>query len=459
MKKSIKLLSHASVLISIDGLRIVTDPWFLGSAFNDGWELFPAPILDELIDEIKDVDIIWISHEHPDHLHFPTLKYIKEFLSADVTIAFQSTNSDKVFESLKKIGYSNFLEMPHRKKLRINSDVELATYAHRHLDSALAVFVDGNFWLLNVNDTVLTGNDTRIIRQNWGSPIAMLHQFSIAGYNGIRNTLKTRKKVVMQRMCDHHLQLAPLMTIPIASYMRYSCPDNYELNAYANTPFDAETEFSRKNLKLVLLSIQGDALEWNDSEVIPKNIDAVISNARDNFLNAYKDKPEVGHDFKLNTVKKEDLNKVIENRLLYLKKKTTFLLWNRLNPIIFKISDWDSELWSIDFKRIRFKKLQNDAEYDLVINSQPLEYSFKMPFGFQTLGVSGRYKFNSKYSSIPLTWKLLRMITSLDNAGIHISFQGLLSRETIKWMWARRQGLRSQIHQQFSRFFRGHDDE
>ena len=76
----VKLLSHASILIEVDGKKVLTDPWYFGTAFNDGWELSYKPILEEIKAYIHDVDIIWISHEHPDHLHFPTLKWIAEFI-------------------------------------------------------------------------------------------------------------------------------------------------------------------------------------------------------------------------------------------------------------------------------------------------------------------------------------------------------------------------------------------
>ncbi len=112
----VKLLSHASILIEVDGKKVLTDPWYFGTAFNDGWELSYKPILEEIKAYIHDVDIIWISHEHPDHLHFPTLKWIAEFIKKDVEIYFQKNNSQKVFKALKKLGYQKFTSMPHLKK-------------------------------------------------------------------------------------------------------------------------------------------------------------------------------------------------------------------------------------------------------------------------------------------------------------------------------------------------------
>ena len=144
-KPAVKLLSHASILIEVDGKKIITDPWYFGSAFNDGWELSHKPDLDEIKASIIDADIIWISHEHPDHLHFPTLKWISSFVKKDVAIYFQKNNSEKVFTALRKFGFDNFHEMQHLKKVSISLNVQLMCYAHRHLDSCLGVFFRGFF--------------------------------------------------------------------------------------------------------------------------------------------------------------------------------------------------------------------------------------------------------------------------------------------------------------------------
>ena len=130
----ISLISHASILIQIDDKKIVTDPWYFGATFNNGWELSPKPNLEKIKLQLRDVDIIWISHEHPDHLHFPTLKWLVEIIDKNVTIYFQKTNSIKVFNALKKLGYKSFVQMPHMKKITITPKVKIACYAHRHLD-------------------------------------------------------------------------------------------------------------------------------------------------------------------------------------------------------------------------------------------------------------------------------------------------------------------------------------
>lgn len=195
-KPRVKMLSHASILIEVDGIKIITDPWYFGTAFNDGWELSYKPDLDEIKAIISDIDIIWISHEHPDHLHFPTLKWISEFVKKDVVIYFQKNNSEKVFDALRKLGFEHFYQMQHLKKIPISSDVQIVCYAHRHLDACLGVFFREKFWLLNINDTELNTQDINIILKRFGAPYVLYNQFSIAGSDGIKSHLAADAKEV-----------------------------------------------------------------------------------------------------------------------------------------------------------------------------------------------------------------------------------------------------------------------
>src|SRR5438067_7464078 len=68
-------LGHASVLLEIDGVRILTDPvlsrrvspfQFVGPA-----RLHPAPLA---IDDLKNIDAVVISHDHFDHLDMDTVQ-------------------------------------------------------------------------------------------------------------------------------------------------------------------------------------------------------------------------------------------------------------------------------------------------------------------------------------------------------------------------------------------------
>ncbi len=447
----VKLLSHASILIEADGKKILTDPWFFGTAFNDGWELSPKPNTEDIKTEIRDVDIIWISHEHPDHLHFPTLKWIAEFMKVGVEIYYQKNNSNKVFDALKKLGYKNFVPMPHLKKIRITPNVELSCYSHRHLDSSLAVFVQNKFWLLNVNDTELNERDIQIIKSNFGSPTVLYNQFSIAGCDGIESHLKSDAASVLQKMLNHHKGLNAKMTIPFASFVRFARGDNKYMNGCANTALDAKDWFQKNHCQLVLQAIDGDYLEWNDISEAASNCLAVDERGTLFFSNQTESASDT---FDYKTISRDEVQRAIEGRLGDWQKATNTIVWRllKLESILFRVTDWNNEVWRVDFASKSISQVESTDSFDISIASQPLWQAFKMPFGIQTLGVSGRYRFAERFDDVPKSWKKIRIISSLYNSEVYLSIQSLFTLKMLGWVWSRRQGLLSQIFQQVERF-------
>src|SRR5579871_5750978 len=113
----IRFVSHASVIVKTCNTAIWTDPWLFGKAFNESWSLFPdAHFLSDWLDFI---DFIWISHEHPDHFHIPTLRSLPEEFKKRVTVLYQKNNSNKLPDALRKFGYKNIILLPHGKFYRI----------------------------------------------------------------------------------------------------------------------------------------------------------------------------------------------------------------------------------------------------------------------------------------------------------------------------------------------------
>ena len=53
MKTSIKFINHASVIVSADGISILSDPWYQGPAFNKGWNLLHETPNEEIISHLQ----------------------------------------------------------------------------------------------------------------------------------------------------------------------------------------------------------------------------------------------------------------------------------------------------------------------------------------------------------------------------------------------------------------------
>ena len=70
-------LGHSSAIIEMDGLRILVDPVLQNAAPFPGiaGRYVESPIRRE---ELPDIDIVLISHDHYDHLEARTIKYLKD---------------------------------------------------------------------------------------------------------------------------------------------------------------------------------------------------------------------------------------------------------------------------------------------------------------------------------------------------------------------------------------------
>ena len=163
-----RLISHSSVVIETADTQIWTDPWLTGKVFNNSWTMFPGPAWDPAM--LNTIDYIWLSHEHPDHFHLPTLKGLPEAFKRKVTILFQQKNSEKIFDALKASGYSKFRTLPHREFVNLTPRTRLYCYEVGVMDSCLGV-LEGDRVLLNINDASVNSRDCRAMRADLGRKI------------------------------------------------------------------------------------------------------------------------------------------------------------------------------------------------------------------------------------------------------------------------------------------------
>lgn len=441
----ISVLSHACVLIETCGIKIITDPWFFGTAFNDGWSLDPAPDYEAYSYLLRDVDLVWLSHEHPDHFHIPTLRYLADVLPKSVVIYLQRTNSEKIQRALRKMGYENFSEMRHMYKYELKENLEIAVYCHRQIDSALGIFLDGNLMVLNINDAELNRHDVHLIKAAWGTPRIILNQFALAGSEGLPSKLQLEAKKILNKVRGHHDMLDARFTIPFASFIKFCQPDNAYMNEHISTVDALKRCFQDGEKSLLSLPVGtiGYSLPL-DGQSLPGPPAATSYIAPMEFSEAISCLPGVTES---------DLHHAVVTRVSRLMSQTSPAIRAFLDDLYFFITDYD-KYYRLSFSPVSFEEVREKPDH-MIVGSQPLKYAFSMPFGIQTLGVSARYRFPDHMSSHPRSWKLLRMLSSLENAGVYLNIRIVCDRQTLFWLWSRRAGLMSQILQQWKRFFRG----
>ena len=100
------MINHASVLIQIDGVNILTDPIWSERTSPVSWA-GPKRVTNPGIkfEDLPPIDLVVISHNHYDHLDLPTLKRLKEKHDPLFAVGLKSG------KLLKGEGITKFVEM------------------------------------------------------------------------------------------------------------------------------------------------------------------------------------------------------------------------------------------------------------------------------------------------------------------------------------------------------------
>lgn len=427
----VKFVSHASVIVTTEDTVIWSDPWLFGKTFNDSWSLFPEAVFDnKWLDEIN---YLWISHEHPDHFHIPTLKSLPDDFKSRVTILFQRNNSDKLTNALEKFGYKNIIRLPHGKTMQLTLKTEISCYQVGQMDATLAI-TSGGKTILNLNDAELNSNDRKQIINKIGQPDVVLNQFSMAGYNGyadFEKPLKNMAKSLLEKVYNEHILLKAKVTIPFASMMYFSTVDNKYINNFSNTPEDLQQYFKQHNIdnELVVL-YPGEEYTvgetYNSESSLEKYADKI--RGRDSLI--YSTSPVIPYEKLLTSFQR--LHNVITQR--YYK----FIL-NKLKPLKVFVPDLD-QVFVFDLVGGNFTKYDG-RDYDIEVLSQPLDFAMQFDWGFQTLGVSARHKVANNYSN----YRWHRVVFSLNNAEVWLKLRLFLTAKNMRWIFSRLPGLLRQV--------------
>ncbi|OGT46216.1 MAG: hypothetical protein A3E82_03140 [Gammaproteobacteria bacterium RIFCSPHIGHO2_12_FULL_38_11] len=115
---SVRFLAHASLAITIDNFTIVTDPWLIGPCFMSGWWHKVIPKAD-VMDIMINANLIYISHNHPDHMHMETLLYLKN-KRPNIPIIVPPFSSESVVRPLKSYGFTNIISLPFNNIFLVN---------------------------------------------------------------------------------------------------------------------------------------------------------------------------------------------------------------------------------------------------------------------------------------------------------------------------------------------------
>lgn len=219
----IEYICHACLLIETEDLRIATDPWTQGAAYCNQWFVFPKPINAA---ELQNVDAIFISHGHEDHLNEGTLMNLPK--SARVFYPYSFFGGAK--EYIESLGFKEVHECVTFRTYKVSEQTEVTFIINSH--DSLMVIESGGKVLINVNDALHSSPEKVIdyyldeIRQRWQKVDYVFCGFGGASYFPNAMHLKgkddweisiAREQLFAHNFCRVVKGLKPKIAVPFAA--------------------------------------------------------------------------------------------------------------------------------------------------------------------------------------------------------------------------------------------------
>lgn len=299
----ISWLNHATILIKSGNYSIITDPWLFGPAFVTGWWL-EQPSNKSSIEDLYNADCIFVSHNHPDHLHPETLSIVEKD-KLILTPNFISKSSEKY---LKKLGFTNLKTVDFNKIYSLAQNIQISCLKSGDFrdDSGLYLNVSGTEILLTVDSNFL--NSYKLPRNI--DLLATSFASGASGYPLIYDNLneqekfkiiKRNKNSIKASVINYIKHTSPSYYLPYAGMFKEKASrDEYILsNNIKNSVSDYSEICNRYNVTLIVpdknVSIFFDKnnvmnLEKNYSVQIHEHpIDHYINGSKKEFIyNAYE---------------------------------------------------------------------------------------------------------------------------------------------------------------------------
>jgi L-ascorbate metabolism protein UlaG (beta-lactamase superfamily) len=126
-KLRITYINHATVLIQMDGVNILTDPIWSERASPISWigtKRVRAPGVK--MEDLPDINIILISHDHYDHLDIPSLKQLVEIHQPIILVGLG------VKRQLESIGWNDIIELDWWEEYIYSTGTKITFVPSRH---------------------------------------------------------------------------------------------------------------------------------------------------------------------------------------------------------------------------------------------------------------------------------------------------------------------------------------
>ena len=234
----LRTLGHASLALYRAGENplLITDPWLIGSVYWRSWWLENYPTSEE-VDWLARSDWVYVTHEHPDHFHMPTIRRLGQ---APVYL-FPALPERGYLAYMAGQGYCAEIVAPLKWRA-ISQGVSILSIPLWNDDSLLLIDTPSAL-ILNLNDAKPLPPVLRAVRRladRIGKPRILLCSYSPASLvnsfldeTGIVSLKPVRHYVdYICRLCD---SLSAEFYMPFASQAVFRRDDSRWANDYRTT--------------------------------------------------------------------------------------------------------------------------------------------------------------------------------------------------------------------------------
>lgn len=408
-------LNHAAMMVHTSNVKIISDPWFSGTAFNNGWSLmFGTP--PQAYSLLASTDFIYISHEHPDHFSPKTLKSVPEETRQNINILYQSTKDKKVMRWCQENGFK-FTEIAPKEWTNLGKNLRVMSGTVPFDDSYLLLEINGSY-VLNTNDCVLTEKELKSITRYFPKLDVLLTQFSYANWSGNTHEKYKRERLAKEVLDRFALQLKvldPSFVAPFASSSYFSASDNFYMNDSKNSISDAIAVAKQMNVQAICLSPLDT---WEIGSTFSNENSIHIWNNFEPDQTSVESQSPINIDVLVATSKKLVKNVWSKNNRFIL-----IALSNRrfgvIKPVVLYITDLGSR---VEFSINRGIVVTETIDFDVALSSDSLLFLMANEFGIETLFINGRFQVGEAgLARLARAFGVLR----LNNAGRNLKFRQL----------------------------------
>ena len=256
------LLGHASLLVESHGISCVVDPVFF-DPFEEG-AVMSCPKRVVHLERLPKIDVLVVSHRHPDHFDIPSLAR----LSRDCTAVCPA--DPLVIYALQKLGFAKINPVEQMVPIRFG---ELTLFPTRceapEVREFGMVFGDdrGVFW--NQVDTFLSPETITVVLEEFGHIDLLFAMYASQNFEFFESRAKTFPAASHKNNLETVLRINPTMVAPGAAGFRFYGAHEW-VNAFlfpiSRERFAADLKRLAPDLRCQIMN-PGDVFEISDGTV------------------------------------------------------------------------------------------------------------------------------------------------------------------------------------------------